>query len=189
MLWGTDIGGDVTSSPTLANGTLYIGSGTNGLYALNADTGAIVWVTVTGGPVHSTPIVADGTVYLGTPRSTLIGTEPTNIYAYDANTGAILWGTDIGGDVTSSPTLANGTLYIGSGTNGLYAFAIDSDDDGVLDGVDDCPGTVPDSINQGDLKNRRYGVVWGPGVRVRRCRCPHIHHRRHPGLLSGADHR
>ncbi|MFZ1864540.1 MAG: PQQ-binding-like beta-propeller repeat protein [Polyangiales bacterium] len=125
-----------------------------------AATATILWVTNTGGPIHSTPVVDNGTVYLGTPRTDLLGSE-ANLYAYDAQTGAILWGTDIGGDVESSPALANGTLYIGSGQNGLYALSLDSDDDGVSDAFDVCPGTVADSIDPADLKNRHYAWYGG----------------------------
>lgn len=39
LLWKFDTGGPVISSPILSEGTLYIGSNNNSMYALDADSG------------------------------------------------------------------------------------------------------------------------------------------------------
>ena len=54
----------LASSPAVANGVLYIGSG-NEVYALNASTGAKLWSYATGNSVDSSPTVANGVVYVG----------------------------------------------------------------------------------------------------------------------------
>ena len=63
--WNYTIGGEVRSSPAVVNGTVYIGSVYNSVYALNATTGAKVWNYTTGGCVESSPAVANGVVYVG----------------------------------------------------------------------------------------------------------------------------
>jgi len=55
----------VFSSPAVANGTVYVGSEDNNVYALNATTGAKVWSFTTGSSVYSSPAVANGVVYVG----------------------------------------------------------------------------------------------------------------------------
>ena len=55
----------VVSSPAVANGVVYVGSGDSKVYALNAATGAILWTVCTGGPVTSSPAVVNGVVYIG----------------------------------------------------------------------------------------------------------------------------
>ena len=71
------------SSPAVANGVVYFGSGDGNIYALNASTGAKLWSYTTGNPVDSSPAVANGVVY--------IGSDDGNVYALNASTGAKLW--------------------------------------------------------------------------------------------------
>src|SRR5438105_3675813 len=53
------------SSPAVANGVVYIGSGDHKVYALNATTGAKLWSYTTGGEGGSSPAVVNGVVYIG----------------------------------------------------------------------------------------------------------------------------
>ena len=71
------------SSPAVANGVVYVGSGDYNVYALNAATGAKLWSYRTGYVVCSTPAVANGVVY--------VGSEDNKVYALNAATGAKLW--------------------------------------------------------------------------------------------------
>jgi outer membrane protein assembly factor BamB len=73
-------GGDVQSSPAVANGVVYIGSDDNNVYALNASTGILLWSYTTGGAVTSSPAVANGVVY--------IGSDGGNVYAFGLTGGS-----------------------------------------------------------------------------------------------------
>ena len=73
MLWSYATGGMCDSSPAVANGVVYVGSGDDNVYALNASTGAMLWRYPTGGFVYSSPAVANGVVY--------VGSEDGNVYA------------------------------------------------------------------------------------------------------------
>ncbi|HEY6542499.1 MAG TPA: serine/threonine-protein kinase [Ktedonobacteraceae bacterium] len=53
------------SSPTVANGVLYIGSEDGNLYAYSAQSGTKLWSYPTGGKIISSPIVLNGMVYVG----------------------------------------------------------------------------------------------------------------------------
>ena len=114
-LWTYHTGGAVYSSPAVANGTLYVGSNDDRVYALNAATGKQIWNYTTHGSVESSPAVANGVVY--------VGSLDGNVYALNATKGAKEWNYTTGGAVYSSPTVANttGTLYIGSNDDKVYA--------------------------------------------------------------------
>ena len=107
------------SSPTVANGTVYIGSGDQHVYALDARTGALKWQFATGDVVHAAPALANNTVY--------VGSWDRNLYALDAATGKEKWRYTTGNDTTiynqiglaSSPAVAGGMVFVG-GRDGKF---------------------------------------------------------------------
>jgi outer membrane protein assembly factor BamB len=109
------------SSPTVAGGTVYIGSGDQHVYALDARTGALKWSFATGDVVHAAPAVANGTVY--------IGSWDRNLYALDAETGKEKWRYTTGNDTTiynqiglaSSPAVADGRVFVGGRDGHFHA--------------------------------------------------------------------
>jgi outer membrane protein assembly factor BamB len=111
--WGDLADSVVYSSPAIANGTLYIGSDDQNVYALNATNGAFDWKYTTGNAVQSSPAVANGVVY--------IGSEDGNVYALNAATGAVDWTFATGNSIQSSPQVSGGLVYIGSEDDNVYA--------------------------------------------------------------------
>ncbi|MDC0219454.1 PQQ-binding-like beta-propeller repeat protein, partial [Verrucomicrobia bacterium] len=67
FLWEFETGGNVSSSPAIGpDGTVYVGSNDNKLYAINGKSGVKLWEFETGGTVYSSPAIgSDGTVYVG----------------------------------------------------------------------------------------------------------------------------
>lgn len=112
-LWNYVTGAFVDSSPAVANGVVYVGSGDNNFYALDAATGVLVWNYTTGGKIYSTPAVANGKVY--------VGSADNKTYCFDAATGASIWNYTTGNGAASSPAVANGRVYIGSATTRFTA--------------------------------------------------------------------
>ncbi|TVR58244.1 MAG: hypothetical protein EA426_10485 [Spirochaetaceae bacterium] len=112
---GSSFFGSVWSSPALApDGTVYIGSDDDRLYAINPD-GTQLWSRETGGRVYSSPAVgADGTVYVGSYDGFL--------YAIDPADGTVDWQYQTGGWIRSSPAIgADGVIYVGSDDGFLHA--------------------------------------------------------------------
>ncbi|HNX04671.1 MAG TPA: PQQ-binding-like beta-propeller repeat protein [Opitutales bacterium] len=109
------------SSPAVANGLVYIGSGDGNLYALCARTGKEVWKFATGDVVHSSPALSGDTVYFGS--------FDAKLYALDAKSGAFKWSFQTGLDpqkhnkvgIQASPTLDGGNVYFGCRDFNLYA--------------------------------------------------------------------
>ena len=112
-LWRFTTKGSVTSSPVLSEGVVYVGSGENNLYAIDAMTGEDKWRFATKDSVTSSPVVSNGVVY--------VGSRDTNLYAIDAMTGKMKWRFATKGAVTSSPAVSNGVVYFGSEDKNLYA--------------------------------------------------------------------
>ncbi|MFI6724967.1 PQQ-binding-like beta-propeller repeat protein [Streptomyces atratus] len=100
------------TSPTVADGVVYIGSSKR-VYALDAATGNKKWAYATGGAVGSSPTVADKVVY--------VGCSSKRVYALDAVTGNKKWVFDTGGEVEGAPMVADGVVYIGSFDHNVYA--------------------------------------------------------------------
>ncbi len=125
------------SSPTVVDGTVYLGSSDGTVYAFDA-TGATNCTTqnddtvctalrtyAAGGPVATSPAVVGGVLYV------TAGPAGRTLYAFDA-TGATncsgtptscapLWSADLGG-VASDPTIAGGRVYVGAGDGTVSAF-------------------------------------------------------------------
>ncbi len=110
-----------SSSPAVANGLVYFGSGDANVYALDAAGGQLKWKFKTGDVVHASPAVVNGIVYVGSWDSYL--------YAIDAATGAQKWRFKTGEDpnihnqvgLQSSPAVADGIVYVGCRDSNLYA--------------------------------------------------------------------
>jgi outer membrane protein assembly factor BamB/tetratricopeptide (TPR) repeat protein len=111
--WQFDTSDEVYSSPAVADGTVYVGSRDESLYAVDAATDTKQWQFDTSGMVNSSPAVADDTVY--------VGSYDESLYAVDAATGTKQWQFDTSGEVGSSPAVADGTVYVGSYDESLYA--------------------------------------------------------------------
>ena len=109
------------SSPVVANGAVYFGSGDGNLYALDSTTGDLRWKFKTGDVVHASPALAEGVVFFGSWDS--------YFYAVDAATGEEKWRFHGGEDpmihnqvgFQSSPAVVNGTVYTGCRDSNLYA--------------------------------------------------------------------
>ncbi len=82
-LWNYTVA-DVSSSPVVVNGVVFVGAYTPGsVYALNVTNGDSIWNYTTGGGVGSSPAVAYGVVY--------VGSNDNNVYALRASNGELLW--------------------------------------------------------------------------------------------------
>lgn len=116
ILWKLDTTGEIYSSAAVANGTVYIGTKSGYLLALDAATGDQRWQADLGDYiVRASPAVADGSVYVGAGFS---------LVALDASNGKERWRfqTRYAGD--SSPAVVAGTVYVG--TQEGYVYAVDA---------------------------------------------------------------
>jgi eukaryotic-like serine/threonine-protein kinase len=109
------------SSPVVAGGSVYFGSGDGHLYALDAASGDLRWKFKTGDVVHASPALAEGVLFFGSWDS--------YFYAVDAKTGTQKWRFHAGEDAVmhnqvgfqGSAAVVDGVVYVGCRDSNLYA--------------------------------------------------------------------
>jgi len=154
--WYFDTDIFLRSSPTVADGTVYVGSAN--LYAVDARSGDQEWAFEADSDVESSPTVADGTVYVGSEE---------NLYAVDAGSGNQEWAFETGGEVDSSPTVVDGTVYVGSRDDNLYAVDTGSGNQEWAfetgDEVESSPTVTDGTVYVGSDDGNLYAVDAGSG--------------------------
>ncbi|MDR1993952.1 MAG: PQQ-binding-like beta-propeller repeat protein [Nitrososphaerota archaeon] len=129
VAWRFNTNGAVSSSPSIAENILCVGSQDKNIYALNANTGRLLWKYTTNSPVESSPAIVNNKVYTGG--------DDGYVYCLDAKTGTLLWKTFVNGDLPftfgnlilkSSPAVIDNRVYIGSLDSYLYALNGDTGD-------------------------------------------------------------
>jgi outer membrane protein assembly factor BamB len=131
LTWNFTTNGSVISSPSVANGIVYVGSQDKNIYAIGAYSGNLIWKFTTQDAIESSPAIANGKVYTGG--------DDGYVYCLDAYTGAFIWKTFVNGDLPytygsfvlkSSPVISGGKVYIGS-LDG-YLYALDANNGGIV---------------------------------------------------------
>lgn len=122
--WKVSTGGNVSATPAVENGVVYVPDDTGNLYAINAATGAVVWqknLTVDyGAPAgdysRATPAVSGNTLVFGDQAGKVLSPDGW-VFAVDKRNGALLWKSRVEGGfpiLTQSATIVNNTVYIGA---------------------------------------------------------------------------
>ena len=174
--WKTTTAGDVSATPAVENGVVYVPDNAGWLYAMDAATGAIKWQTsisaitqVPGDYSRATPAIAGNLLILG-DQAGKSGSPDGYLFAVDKSTGALVWRTTIVGGfpiLTQSATVVGGTAYVGvaSYEEALVRFGVPLSFRGRMLAVDTATGvikwstyTVPDGYTG--------GAVWGSSPAV-----------------------
>jgi outer membrane protein assembly factor BamB len=110
----------IIASPTVADGTVFVGSRDGYMYALDRETGEEKWrVSHDGSWAMSSPAVLGNMVYAGT-------SDGRFVHAVNAESGEEEWRFVGEGYTWSSPCVAGNTVFIGDGAGYLRAVALDS---------------------------------------------------------------
>ncbi len=136
------VGGSVAYGSVNGTAAIFAGGGDGKLYALNAQTGAVLWSTLLGNTasgyfIWDSPTVSGGNVYIGISSFGDCPTVQGKLFSVNAATGAIQGTFNIvqngctGGGLWGSPTLdtTNNVIYIATGnisscSNEPYAQAV-----------------------------------------------------------------
>jgi outer membrane protein assembly factor BamB len=118
--WRIETGGQISASPTLVDGTLYIGNNNGALYAIDPETGQIRWTAHVSNPLMSAPLIYDGLVIVGEGDPTSRGSSPSEpimvgqgasaMIAFDRQSGKQRWYTSLAGSAMPTPAIIDGIL-------------------------------------------------------------------------------
>jgi outer membrane protein assembly factor BamB len=130
--WRVETGGQISSSPTTADGTLYIGNNAGTLYAIDIERGKILWQAHVPNPLMSAPLIYNDLVIVGEGDPTshssspsepmVIGQGPSAVLAFNRFTGEQRWETPLSGSAMPTPAIIDGVLVNHDGAgwiNGL----------------------------------------------------------------------
>ena len=147
-LEGPPLGGDMKTTayaiglpvgPSLSRGVVLAGSDAGYLYALQAETGALVWSRPLWNMAMVNPLVVGDTVFVTTGNPYFNFTETlkfaagdravrgpglNGLYALDLATGAERWHLFTPGENMPTPAAADGAVYFASGDG--FAYAVDA---------------------------------------------------------------
>jgi len=112
QVWKFKTGGPVVSSPVVADGTVYIGSGDHRMYALHADRWGVKWEFQAEGRILYAATVHQGTVYFSA--------RDNKVYALDAATGAKKWEFQADGWINAPVVAFEQKIYFGAYDNKIY---------------------------------------------------------------------
>lgn len=116
--WATDIGSITASSPTMVDGTVYVGTQNARLYAIESASGELSWSTNIGPHSMSSPAVEGE----GEGERVYVGNANGSLVALDARSGAVEYRARTGWLVSATPAVENGSVYIGNTHGEVYAF-------------------------------------------------------------------
>ncbi len=111
QLWAFDTTDHVEASATVHDGTVYFGSGNDGVYAVDVETGKQRWQFNEGLHVDSAPCVMNGKVIVGSGPSRRFQTLA--VVAIDAKLGREVWRRPTDIPAWGAPRAANGRVYVG----------------------------------------------------------------------------
>jgi outer membrane protein assembly factor BamB len=118
--WHIDTHGQISASPSLVDGTLYIGNNEGRLYSINAASGRTNWVFHVNNPIMTAPLVYEDLVIVGEGDATsqsnmpneplVVGQGPSALLAFDRETGTMRWRVQLAGSAMPTPAIINGVL-------------------------------------------------------------------------------
>lgn len=115
QIWNSRLPSQVYSGPVISSdGTVYAGTGSGNIYAVEGETGRRTGVIPAGAVITSTPA-------MNVTGSLFFGCDDGYLYCFSPS-GFLLWKFETNGAVRSSPVIGiDGTVYFGSDDHKIYA--------------------------------------------------------------------
>ena len=174
-IFQTGIQGQLSGSPVVIDGTIYLSAPYNNLWAINARTGEALWhyehqmpgdLRICCGPINRGVAVLGNRVFMATLDAKLL--------AFDRATGALAWKADIaphaeGYSATSAPLIVGNLVLtgVGGGEYGARGFvdAYNADDGSLAWRTYTIPGEGEPGVEtwEGDSWKTGGGPTWSTG--------------------------
>ncbi len=118
LRWSEPTGGSILASPSIAHGSVFVGSLDSTLYSFDLVTGRQIWKHRLGSKIYSSQAVGSYRVFVGTTAGMM--------YCLDDTSGATVWKATTGGVINAAPLLSGNVLYVGCLDKSLYAYDIEN---------------------------------------------------------------
>lgn len=123
--WVLTTDGNVTTTPAVVDGTVYVPDYGGSLWAISGATGKVIWKNkislysgIPGDVSRTTPAYWEGRLITGDGVQTVKSDKGAFMLGIDAHTGHLLWRTRVEADpaaiITSSPIVDRGIAYVGT---------------------------------------------------------------------------
>jgi outer membrane protein assembly factor BamB len=129
--WHIETHGQISASPTVAHGVVYVGTNGGSLYAIDEASGAVRWTYRGGNGFKSNPLVYGGLVIVGegnadsttfeSRKRVRVGSGSSGLVAIDAETGRRRWYYPLTGTGQPTSTIVDGVLFHHDGDGMLVA--------------------------------------------------------------------
>lgn len=158
-VWNQKTAGEIVSSPAVAGGRVFFGSGDGYFYALDAATGEIIWRSKGDGPMDSSPAAAgDAVCFSGSSFVT----------AVDAASGHEKWKLTIERAIPPSLAVDGGRLYFGTYDKCLHALDVSTGHElwrfKAGDIIDCCPAIADGIVFVGCFDKTLYAIETSSGI-------------------------
>ena len=120
--WKLSTAGDVSATPAVEDGWVYVPDFAGNLYSVNARTGAVRWTAdiaaltgIPGDHARATPAIAGNTLIIGDQAGKAFSPDGW-LLGIDKRSGALQWKTKVAGGfpiITQSATVKDGVAYVG----------------------------------------------------------------------------
>ena len=117
-LWIFTCEDDIRGTPLFYQGSVFVGSYDNNLYALNAADGKFQWKYPTDGGIVSRPAVYEGNVFFGS--------EDHRLHVVGARSGKVAWTYFADGPIRSSPRIAESHVFFGADDHYIHAVNVNT---------------------------------------------------------------
>ncbi|MEO0258429.1 MAG: PQQ-binding-like beta-propeller repeat protein [candidate division WOR-3 bacterium] len=157
--WSRNLYG-TPAQPAIDNATIYIGTSTGNLYALDI-SGNVIWQTQLQGAILHTPVISGNNI--------IVGTQDGNIYLLNKS-GQIIRNKKIEGSIVAPPVAFGEYIYIPTFQNGLIAYNVNKDQiewKMITSGmVKNTPVIYNDRIFIADLTGKIYVIDVKNGIEI-----------------------
>lgn len=106
-LWVRELAQPAVSELVQADGKIFFGSSDGSVYAIRADSGAVVWAFATRGSVRGQILMTDTDI--------VIGSDDGALYALDRESGIERWRIQTGGAIVGRAAISDRRIFVTSG--------------------------------------------------------------------------
>jgi polyvinyl alcohol dehydrogenase (cytochrome) len=124
LVWSYATQGDISATPTVEPGGLYVPDWAGMIYKLNPATGGLIWshplsyYTGLPGQARTSPAIGPSVIVVGDQQAHPTGTTGARVVGINKSTGALAWVTIVDSDpyaeVMGSPVIYGNLVYVGT---------------------------------------------------------------------------